>query len=92
MEGNWILCMFTSKQTNKTEIQLSRMQHWIVCYNILRYRVGQKQLDDLHLAPCRHLCRWCGETHITGQSGLKPSVIMQRWSEGYRAFAVEMFF
>jgi len=54
--------------------------------------VGQKQLDDLHLAPCRHLCRWCGETHITGQSGLKPSVIMQRWSEGYRAFAVEMFF
>jgi len=26
--------------------------------------VGQKQLDDLNLAPCRHLCRWCGETHI----------------------------
>jgi hypothetical protein len=23
----------------------------------LMYRVGQKQLDDLNLAPCRHLCR-----------------------------------
>ena len=23
-----------------------------------RYRVGQKPLDDLNLAPCRHLCRW----------------------------------
>ena len=30
------------------------------------YRVGQKQLDDLNLAPCRHLCRWHGETHIAG--------------------------
>jgi len=28
--------------------------------------VGQKQLDDLHLAPCWHLCRWRGETHIAG--------------------------
>jgi hypothetical protein len=54
--------------------------------------VWQKQLDDLNLAPCRHLCRWRGETHIAGQSGLKPSVIMQRWSEGLRAFAVETFF
>ena len=25
--------------------------------------MGQKQLDDLNLAPCRHLCRWRGETH-----------------------------
>ena len=30
------------------------------------YRVGQKQLDDLNLAPCRQLCRWRGETHIAG--------------------------
>jgi len=28
--------------------------------------VGQKQLDDLHLAQCRHLCRWCNETHVAG--------------------------
>jgi len=28
--------------------------------------VWQKQLDDLHLAPCRHLCRWRGQTHIAG--------------------------
>jgi hypothetical protein len=27
------------------------------------YRVGQKQIDDLNLAPCRHLCRWRGKTH-----------------------------
>jgi hypothetical protein len=30
------------------------------------YRVGQNQLDDLNLAPCRHLCSWRSETHITG--------------------------
>jgi len=30
------------------------------------YRMGQKPLDDLNLAPCRHLCRWCSETHIAG--------------------------
>jgi len=35
---------------------------------------------------------WCGERHIAGQSGLKPSVIMQRWSEQHRAFAVGTFF
>jgi hypothetical protein len=56
------------------------------------YKLGQKQLDDLHLAPCRHLCRWRGDTHITGYSDLKPLVIMQRWSEEHRAFAVETFF
>ena len=26
-----------NKQSNRTEIQVFRMQHWIVCYNILRY-------------------------------------------------------
>ena len=35
--------------------------------------MGQKQLDDLHLAPCRHLCRWRGETH--------------RWVERLKAFS-----
>jgi len=30
--------------------------------------------------------------HIAGWSGLKPSVIMQHWSEEHRAFAVERFF
>ena len=30
------------------------------------YRMGKKQLDDFNLAPCRHLCRWRGETHIAG--------------------------
>jgi len=30
------------------------------------YRFGQNQLDDLNLAPCRHLCRWRGETRIAG--------------------------
>jgi len=54
--------------------------------------VGQEQLDDLNLTPCRHLCRWRGETHIAGYSGLKPSVIMQRWLEEHRVFAVETFF
>jgi len=33
-------------------------------FSVASYRVGQKQLDDLNLAPCRHLCRWRGETHI----------------------------
>jgi hypothetical protein len=28
------------------------------------YRVGKNQLDNLNLAPCRHLCRWRSETHI----------------------------
>jgi len=28
--------------------------------------VGQKPLEDLNLAPCRHLCRWRSETHIAG--------------------------
>jgi len=51
--------------------------------------MGQKQLDDLNLAPCQHLCRWRGETHVTGLSGLKPSIIMQHWSEEHRAFAEE---
>jgi hypothetical protein len=57
------------------------------------YRFGQNQLHDLNLAPCRHLCSWRSETHIAGQSGLKPSVvIMHRLSEELRAFAVETFF
>jgi len=30
--------------------------------------VGQKQLDELHLPPCRHLCRRHGETHIVGRA------------------------
>jgi hypothetical protein len=55
-------------------------------------RVGQNQLDDLNLVPRRHLCRWRSETHIAGYSGLKPSVIMHRWLEEHRAFAVETFF
>jgi hypothetical protein len=55
------------------------------------YRLRQKQLNDLNSALCRHLCRWRGETHNAGRSGLKPSVIMQRWSEERRAFAVETF-
>jgi len=38
---------------------------YVTCWYDL-YRVGQKQLDDLHLAPCQHLCRWRGETHIAG--------------------------
>jgi hypothetical protein len=54
--------------------------------------VGQKQLDDLKLAPRRHLCRWRCKTYIAGQSGVKPSEIMQRWLEGRRAFVVEKFF
>ena len=58
----------------------------------LIYRARQKQLDDLNLAPCRHLCRWRGEIHIAGQSVLKPSAIMQRQSEEHRAFSVETFF
>jgi hypothetical protein len=37
MEENWVLCMFCYKQSNMTEIQVSGMQHWIVCYNILRF-------------------------------------------------------
>jgi hypothetical protein len=32
----------------------------------VKYRVGQKQLDDLNSAPCQHLCRWRDETHIAG--------------------------
>ena len=59
---------------------------------VVKHRVGQKQLDDLNLATCRHLYRWRGKTHIAGYSGLKPAVIMQRWSEERRAFAVETFF
>jgi len=69
----------------------------VSCHNIALcswhlYRVGQKQLSDLNSVPCGHLCRWRGETHVTGYSGLKSSVIMQRWSEEHRAFAVETFF
>jgi hypothetical protein len=37
MEENWVLCMLPYIQNNNTEIHMSKMQHWIVYYNILRY-------------------------------------------------------
>ena len=49
--------------------QSSGKQNFTIPDSILvlgMYRVGQKQLDDLNLAPCRHLCRWRSETHIVG--------------------------
>jgi len=62
-----------------------------ITVRLFLYRVEQKQLDDLNLAPCRHLCRWRGETHIDGYSGFKPSGVMQRRSQERPAFAVEKF-
>ena len=80
------------KYTNTHTHTHTHTHIYIYILYIYIYRVEQKQLDDLNLAPCRHLCRWRGVTHIAGQSGLQPSVMMERWSEEHRAFVVETFF
>jgi hypothetical protein len=63
------VCLYTANIpiTLKVSIPL----YMYMCIYIRR--VGQKQLDDLNLAPCRHLCRWRSETH--------------RWVEWFEAFS-----
>jgi hypothetical protein len=63
---SWVECLMPSVIMHRLSVEHRAFAVETFFKNNGSAKLGQNQLDNLNLAPCRHLCRWCSETHIAG--------------------------